>query len=45
MQELSMEEIEQVNGGVIPLGIAVALHIAGNIGSGYAWYRFAQDMR
>lgn len=45
MQELTMREIELVNGGVLPLAVAVVLHIGGNVGSAYAWYKFAQDMR
>ncbi len=44
MQELTMKEIEQVNGGVFPLAVAVALHIGGNVGSAYAWYKLARDI-
>lgn len=43
MQELTMNEIEQVSGGVFPLGVAVAMHLAGNAGSIWAWYSYASE--
>ncbi|QTE80823.1 class IIb bacteriocin, lactobin A/cerein 7B family [Shewanella algae] len=45
MQEIEQEDMVFISGGVIPLGVAVALHLAGNAGSIYAWYTFAQDHR
>ena len=45
MRELNVNEIDQVNGGFLPLGVAVAIHIAGNVGSIYAWYKFAVSMK
>ena len=43
MRNLNTQEIEQVNGGAIPLIVAVGLHLAGNAGSIYAWYKWAQE--
>lgn len=45
MRELKVNELEQVKGGVIPIGVALALHLAGNAASIYGWYSFAKSMR
>ncbi|MCC2617957.1 class IIb bacteriocin, lactobin A/cerein 7B family [Aestuariibacter halophilus] len=45
MRELSVNEIKQVNGGVIPIGVALAIHLAGNAASIYGWYKFAKSMK
>lgn len=45
MRELNVNEIKAVNGGVVPIGVALAIHLAGNAASIYGWYKFAQSMR
>lgn len=45
MRNLNVNEIEKVSGGVIPIGVALALHFAGNAASVYGWYSFAKSMR
>tara|TARA_R110002012_G_scaffold267048_2_gene450669 strand:+ start:1517 stop:1654 length:138 start_codon:yes stop_codon:yes gene_type:complete len=45
MRELNVNEIKQVNGGVLPLGYAAALYLAGQAGNVWAWYSFAKSMK
>lgn len=45
MRELNVNETEQVSGGIIPIGIALAIHFAGNAASIYGWYSWASNRR
>ena len=45
MRELNVNEIKEVSGGVIPIGVALAIHLAGNAASIYGWYSFANSMK
>ncbi|AUJ70800.1 MULTISPECIES: class IIb bacteriocin, lactobin A/cerein 7B family [Pseudoalteromonas] len=45
MRELNVNDIEEINGGAIPIAAALAIHLAGNAVSIYSWYSFAKSMK
>lgn len=44
MQELTFEQVEEVSGGVLPIGVHLAIYLAGQASNVYAWYKFAESM-
>ena len=42
MRELTKNEINQVSGGVLPLAVATAIHIAGQVAAIYSAYQAAK---
>lgn len=45
MKELTINELEQVNGGVVPLAVAAGLHLLSSAGIAWRTYRFAVRMK
>ena len=44
MKELTTTEIKQVNGGVVPLAVAAAIHVAGQVAAIYSAYQAAKAL-